>query len=203
MIDRAQARVQHHLVCIAMRVTTCTFHHRFRSATTARPMPPGRPKPPPSSTCRFSVSRTATTLSSTKPRDVDGTRRRAIGSETRAKAPMPEPSPSPSSLHQQQTARVVKISISSEFILCLLHTGCDVVVNRCAVCLSLQRGVFDAVFCFFNAFSFLRKRDLNVFARWQENSGVEVMTSSKFCMTRHALHSSIVTYVRFHPMYSH
>mmetsp|Transcript_10878 Transcript_10878/g.67191 ORF Transcript_10878/g.67191 Transcript_10878/m.67191 type:complete len:234 (+) Transcript_10878:1364-2065(+) len=94
---RALAREPLHLVCIVTHVLTCAFHHHFRSATTAPPMPPGRPKPLPSSTCRSSVSRTATIPSSTEPRDVDGTRRRATGSETRAKAPTPEPSSSPSS----------------------------------------------------------------------------------------------------------
>ena len=81
------------------------------------------------------------------------------------------------------------VLLKYRFHLSLYSVFYTLVVNRCAVCLSLQRGVFDAVFCFFNAFSFLRKRDLNVFARWQENSGVEVMTSSKFCITRHALRS--------------
>lgn len=93
----ARAREPLQLVCIAMHVSTCAFHHSFRSATTAPPMPPRRPRPPPSSTCRSSVSRTATIPSSTTPRDVDETRRRAIGSETRAKAPTSEPSSSPSS----------------------------------------------------------------------------------------------------------
>ena len=52
----------------------------------------------------------------------------------------------------------VNMSISFEFVLCLLRTGCDVVVNHCAVCLSLLRGVDDSLFFFLNALSFLRQR---------------------------------------------
>lgn len=37
----------------------------------------------------------------------------------------------------------IEISISLEFMLCLLRTCCDVVVNCCVVCLSLLRDVFD------------------------------------------------------------
>ena len=53
---------------------------------------------------------------------------------------------------------MLKYRFLFEFILCLLRTGCDVVVNRCAVCLSLLRGKDDSLFFFFNALSFLRQR---------------------------------------------
>ena len=53
---------------------------------------------------------------------------------------------------------LLKYRFLFEFILCLLRSGCDVVVNCCAVCLSLLRGVDDSLFFFFNALSFLRQR---------------------------------------------
>lgn len=52
----------------------------------------------------------------------------------------------------------VDISTSFEFLLCVLCTGCDVVMNRCAVCLLLLRGKDDSLSFFLNAFSFLRQR---------------------------------------------
>ena len=69
--------------------------------------------------------------------------------------------PTPPSLYDPSffpTGPSVQISISFEFILCVLRTGCDVVVNRCAVCLLLLRGNDESLFFFFNAFSFLRQR---------------------------------------------
>lgn len=41
--------------------------------------------------------------------------------------------------------------ISFEFMLCLLRTGCDVVVNRGAVCLSLLRGEEDSLLFSFDS----------------------------------------------------
>ena len=63
-----------------------------------------------------------------------------------------------SGLRWVRTGVDVEISISFELIRCLLPTGCDVVVNRCAVCLSPLRGKDDSFFFFFNALSFLRRR---------------------------------------------
>ena len=45
-----------------------------------------------------------------------------------------------------------------ELKLCNPRTGCDVVVNHWAVCLSLLRDVFDRLFSFFYVVSFLRQR---------------------------------------------
>lgn len=73
------------------------FHHlQFRSEAASRPRRPGRSRSPLPSTCPSRAVRTATTPSSRGPRDVDGPRRHAMRSETRAKAPNAEPTPRPS-----------------------------------------------------------------------------------------------------------
>ena len=57
-----------------------------------------------------------------------------------------------------RTGMDVEISISFELMRCVLRTGCDVLVNRGAVCLSPLCGKDDSLFFFFNAFSFLGRR---------------------------------------------
>ena len=54
--------------------------------------------------------------------------------------------------------RKLKCINCSELKLCVPHTRCDVVVNHCAVCLSLLRRVFDPFSSFFTVLAFLRQR---------------------------------------------
>jgi len=53
---------------------------------------------------------------------------------------------------------VLKYRFLFELKLCNPRTGCDVVVNHWAVCLSLLRDVFDRLSSFFYVVSFLRQR---------------------------------------------
>lgn len=93
----------------------------------------------------------------------------------------------------------IENSISPSINSCISRTSCVLLVNMsfatpCGLWCPSQIPRY---------FSYPLTTCFDEFARCHENYGVEVMTLSMSCITRHALRSSSVAGVRFHPMHLH